>query len=222
MALNLCVLGSGRSGNCIYVGSDHTHILIDAGLSMRQIAARLRESDRELESITAVCVTHEHSDHTSGLATLHRRENWGEPIHEALKVLANNTDKYDIAVITHPNWANHTQSTHMPSSLTYIDPTSREDLLNMVDHVDLIVTDSGGLQEECALMGVPCIVYRDHTERAGLQAYGSVHLVDPNTPWDLEDALLYYWNSRFVYGIPGTVSKLMAEKILEQHRIDQD
>jgi UDP-N-acetylglucosamine 2-epimerase (non-hydrolysing) len=149
------------------------------------------------------------------LATLHRRENWGKPIHEALKVLDNNTDKFDITVITHPNWVNHTHSINMPASLTYIDPTNREDLLHMVDHVDLVVTDSGGLQEECALMGVPCIVYRDFTERAGLEYYGSVHMVDPNTPWDLEDALLYYWNSRFVYGIPGTVSKLMSSHIIK-------
>lgn len=149
------------------------------------------------------------------LVTLHRRENWGHPIHEALKVLANNTDKFQIMVITHPNWEIHTRSVNRPECLTYLDPLPRDQLLEKVDHVDLIVTDSGGLQEECALMGVPCIVYRDFTERVGLQNHGSVVMVDPASPWDLEDALLYYWNSRFLYGIPGTVCPKIAHAILE-------
>jgi phosphoribosyl 1,2-cyclic phosphodiesterase len=72
MALRLCVLASGSSGNCTYVGSESTGILIDAGLSGRETIRRLGEIGVSVESIQAVCVTHEHSDHTSGLAVLQR------------------------------------------------------------------------------------------------------------------------------------------------------
>jgi phosphoribosyl 1,2-cyclic phosphodiesterase len=72
MALRLCVLASGSSGNCTYVGSDTTGILIDAGLSGRETVRRLGEIGVAVESIRAVCVTHEHTDHTSGLAVLQR------------------------------------------------------------------------------------------------------------------------------------------------------
>ena len=70
--MRVCVLGSGSGGNCTYVASAHTAILIDAGLSGRATGLRLAEAGVSVESIAAICVTHEHSDHTSGLAVLHR------------------------------------------------------------------------------------------------------------------------------------------------------
>jgi phosphoribosyl 1,2-cyclic phosphodiesterase len=72
MALRLCVLASGSKGNCTYVGSDTTGILIDAGLSGRETIRRLGEIGVPVGAIQAVCVTHEHSDHTSGLAVLQK------------------------------------------------------------------------------------------------------------------------------------------------------
>ncbi len=72
MAMRLCVLGSSSSGNCTYVGSDTTGVLIDAGLSGRETARRLAEIGVAMESIHAICLTHEHTDHTSGLSALHR------------------------------------------------------------------------------------------------------------------------------------------------------
>jgi len=73
MSLQLCVLGSGSSGNCIYVGSDNTHVLIDAGLSFKETARRLEAIGRSVESIRSICVTHEHEDHQSSLGVLRRK-----------------------------------------------------------------------------------------------------------------------------------------------------
>jgi len=72
VSVRVCVLGSGSSGNCTYVASDRTGILIDAGLSGRATGLRLGEIGVSLDAIHAICVTHEHSDHTSGLGVLHR------------------------------------------------------------------------------------------------------------------------------------------------------
>lgn len=71
--LQLCVLASGSTGNCTWVASKSTAILIDAGLSARQTAHRLEEAGGSIEHVQAVCVSHEHGDHTVGLRVLHRR-----------------------------------------------------------------------------------------------------------------------------------------------------
>ena len=56
--LELCVLGSGSKGNAIYISDGDTRLLIDAGLSARQIDLRLRESGVPLDSIGAILVSH--------------------------------------------------------------------------------------------------------------------------------------------------------------------
>lgn len=73
MALNVCVLASGSSGNCIWVSSGATAILVDAGLSAREIERRLAAIGRRPEALRAICLSHEHTDHTSGMARLHTR-----------------------------------------------------------------------------------------------------------------------------------------------------
>jgi phosphoribosyl 1,2-cyclic phosphodiesterase len=77
MALTVCVLGSGSSGNCTYLASGETEILIDAGLSGREIGRRLDAVGGSLSRVSAVCVTHEHDDHRAALAVLHRRHGIG-------------------------------------------------------------------------------------------------------------------------------------------------
>lgn len=65
-----CPLASGSKGNCIYLGTPTTKILIDAGISAKAIRERLAEIGVELEQIDAVLVTHEHSDHIKALDVL--------------------------------------------------------------------------------------------------------------------------------------------------------
>src|SRR6185295_2080264 len=66
-------LGSGSSGNCAYLESDDTRLLIDAGLSGRQIRQRLLTLGRAPENLTGILITHEHSDHVQGLVGLAAR-----------------------------------------------------------------------------------------------------------------------------------------------------
>lgn len=71
--MKICILASGSSGNCIYVSSPHERVLIDAGLSARETARRLDQIGVPISTISAICLTHEHSDHIAGLAILHQR-----------------------------------------------------------------------------------------------------------------------------------------------------
>ena len=65
--MRLMTIASGSSGNCIYVGSGNTHILIDSGISRKKIADGLALAGLSMKDISAVFVTHEHIDHIKGL-----------------------------------------------------------------------------------------------------------------------------------------------------------
>ncbi len=64
------VFASGSSGNCLLVSDGGTHILIDAGISMRRIQTSLARCSLAWQDLTGVLITHEHSDHISGLPML--------------------------------------------------------------------------------------------------------------------------------------------------------
>ncbi|HYL35084.1 MAG TPA: MBL fold metallo-hydrolase [Bryobacteraceae bacterium] len=66
------MLASSSSGNSTFIRTERTRILVDAGLSKRDIVARLAAIGEQAESLDAILITHEHSDHVSGLVTLAR------------------------------------------------------------------------------------------------------------------------------------------------------
>ena len=73
--MKFCPLASGSSGNCIYVGTEVTHLLIDAGLSGKRTEAALLYVLKKMPKLAGILVTHEHSDHVSGVGIMSRRYN---------------------------------------------------------------------------------------------------------------------------------------------------
>lgn len=71
--LELCSIASGSSGNCICVGSDECHILIDAGISGKKIEQGLNAIDLSSKELHGIFITHEHIDHIAGLGVMARR-----------------------------------------------------------------------------------------------------------------------------------------------------
>ena len=67
-------IASGSSGNCIYIGSENTHILVDAGISSKRIEQGLNEIGVKGGEINGIVITHEHSDHVRGLGILARND----------------------------------------------------------------------------------------------------------------------------------------------------
>lgn len=68
--IGFCPLASGSKGNCVYVGTKNTKILIDAGISGKAIQLKLKEIGVDIDQIDAILITHEHGDHIQGLRVL--------------------------------------------------------------------------------------------------------------------------------------------------------
>jgi phosphoribosyl 1,2-cyclic phosphodiesterase len=70
--MHVTVLGSGSAGNCLLVETETTAMLVDAGLSARQIVRRLQLIGRNIDRLNGIVLTHEHTDHTRGLVVMCR------------------------------------------------------------------------------------------------------------------------------------------------------
>src|SRR5438552_7637347 len=70
MAITVSVLGSGSRGNATFIRTESVRLLIDAGMSRKEIAKRLESIGEDPDGIDAILVTHEHNDHSCGLKSI--------------------------------------------------------------------------------------------------------------------------------------------------------
>ena len=73
--MKLCTIASGSSGNCVYVASYKTNLLVDVGISTKRIEEGLSSIDIKPDTIQGILITHEHTDHISGLRVMSKRYN---------------------------------------------------------------------------------------------------------------------------------------------------
>lgn len=71
--MRLCSIASGSSGNCVYVGSEATHLLMDVGISGKRIETGVNELGLSVRDIDGIFITHEHADHIAGLGVIARK-----------------------------------------------------------------------------------------------------------------------------------------------------
>ncbi len=77
--MKMCSIASGSSGNCVYVGTEATHLLVDAGISCKRITEGLNSLGLTCRDIDGILITHEHADHVGGLGVISRK--FGIPIY---------------------------------------------------------------------------------------------------------------------------------------------
>lgn len=71
--MRFCSIASGSSGNCIYVGSETTHFLVDVGISGKRTEQGLKALDLNPKDLDGILITHEHADHIAGLGVMSRK-----------------------------------------------------------------------------------------------------------------------------------------------------
>jgi UDP-N-acetylglucosamine 2-epimerase (non-hydrolysing) len=116
------------------------------------------------------------------LVTCHRRESWGEGLKSVATALVEiaRDGASTIELVLHPNAhvaAIMRQSLDSIRGISLIAPCTQIDLIRRMREVDLILSDSGGIQEEATALGTPLLVLRDKTERPEAIASGNARLV---------------------------------------------
>lgn len=156
--------------------------VIDA---LHSVLARLRETGYRVSAPSPRLATLMQSDKRLLLMTAHRRENWGDGIAaicEAALRLVGRGDVF-LALPVHPNplvsGPIRAALGHHPD-ICLLDPLGYADFVLMLDRASLVLTDSGGVQEEAPALGKPVLVMRDTTERPEGVAAGSARLVGLN------------------------------------------
>lgn len=109
------------------------------------------------------------------VVTLHRRESFGAPMDRIAAALVAAADRwpYQWLVMSHPNGevARAFASRRHPQ-ISLHRPARYAQFLHQLAHATLVITDSGGVQEDAATLGIPCVVARDHTDRPESLASG--------------------------------------------------
>jgi phosphoribosyl 1,2-cyclic phosphodiesterase len=106
--MRMTVLASGSKGNSTVISSSRTRVLVDAGLSCRELLKRMALAGEDPATLDAILITHEHIDHVAGLAVLARRLNipvyLTEPTHRAwVRMVTPRT------TMTYAKWLDHVQ-----------------------------------------------------------------------------------------------------------------
>ena len=106
--MRMTVLASGSKGNSTVIASADTRLLVDAGLSCRELLKRMKLANEDPAALDAILITHEHQDHIAGLATLARRLRipvyLTEPTHRAwVRMVTPRT------TMTYAQWLDHSK-----------------------------------------------------------------------------------------------------------------
>ena len=126
------------------------------------------------------------SDYRVLLATVHRRENWGEPLQDIIKGFTLLLEKYADTALLLPLHRNPTVREPIKSALGnhprvfLTEPLDYAELVGAIQRCYLLLTDSGGIQEEAPSLGKPVLVLRETTERPEAVQAGTAKLIGTN------------------------------------------
>jgi UDP-N-acetylglucosamine 2-epimerase (non-hydrolysing) len=127
------------------------------------------------------------------LVTAHRRENFGKPLENICRALLELANRGDVEIVypvhLNPNvWEPVNRLLRNAKHITLLDPLDYLPLVHLMKHATLILTDSGGIQEEAPAFGIPTLVLRNVTERPEGVAAGTLKLVGTETSFIVQEA----------------------------------
>lgn len=125
-------------------------------------------------------------DQAYGVLTLHRPSNVDDPVilTRILEAVAQIAQTVPVVFPVHPRTRERLKTVgieHLLKNVTLAEPMGYIDFLSLTSHARIILSDSGGLQEESTALGIPCLTLRENTERPVTITHGTNHLVGTHT-----------------------------------------
>lgn len=154
-----------------------------------------------------------------GVVTLHRPSNvdHDDVLRDIVSALVSISDKIPLVFPAHPRTKAALQriNIELPSTITLLEPLGYREFLTIWRKARIVLTDSGGLQEETTALGVPCLTLRENTERPVTISNGSNKLVGRNTKLIYESALEILEGKTTKYSTPELWDGHAATRILD-------
>ena len=150
--------------NLLFENKDKNSIFITGNTAIDALATTVRDD-------FVSKIINKHKGKKVILLTAHRRENIGEPMHRIFKAVRDLADEYEDVVFIYPMHRNPKvraiaeQYLSNKNRIELIEPLDAIEFHNFTNQSYLVLTDSGGIQEEAPTFGKPVLVLRDHTER---------------------------------------------------------
>ena len=181
--MSLCItsLNSGSNGNCYYIGNEREAVLIDAGLSCRETEKRMKRLGLQIEKVRAIFVSHEHTDHITGIPVLSQK--YQLPVY----ITANTLLQSRISVKEH---LVHSFTANIPLAIGGLLVTAFTKLHDAVDPHSFTISADGIVVGVFTDIGSPCKNVMEHFMKcnaAFLEAnYDENLLMNGNYPFHLK------------------------------------
>lgn len=204
MLLFVASLNSGSNGNCYYIGNHKEAVLIDAGISCREIERRMKRLGLSMQKLKAVFVSHEHSDHIRGLPSLLKKHKL--PVYITPPTLVSGR------LYLENEWIK-TFTAHQPVSVGQLTITAFPKLHDASDPYSFIISGSGVTVGVFTDIGLPCgqvINYFKQCHAAFLEANYDDEMLDAgNYPYHLK---------KRIRGEKGHLSNRQALELFRKHK----
>lgn len=130
MSLYITSLNSGSNGNCYYVGNDEEAVLVDVGISCREVEIRLKQLGLSITKVKAIFISHEHSDHVRGIPVLAAK--YSLPVYVTTSTLRNCRFRLEKRLI-------HNFQSNLPVSIGGLSITPFPKLHDAIDPYSFII-----------------------------------------------------------------------------------
>lgn len=193
--MRMTVLASGSKGNSTVISSSRTRVLVDAGLSCRELLKRMAVAGEDPETLDAILITHEHIDHVAGLSVLARRLRipvyFTQPTHRAwVRMLTPRT------TMSYAQWLDHLQKEKEERAAAVAAQTTESDATEAIAELaaaeDEATEPTPGKKEKAAPTALPGVEYFEAGKRFCI---GDLDIMPFTVPHDAADPCGFVFES---------------------------